>query len=385
MNSVFNLKIKNRKDKIKQNTLDYFHSKKLENINKNKKNLNEYKNTLLDLNKQYNNILKKKKINDTDIEIKLNIKDKIKEIEYNINYIQTNKEEQDYLLSVGDILFEYYEEKDVNNIQNNIDNKTNLKTFFNEKKNNCSKNILSKKGKLLEDYLDIIDEDYHKKNAYIIQQNICEKCGGSVTINYTEGISVCNICAEQISIIIDSDKPNYKEPTYESNYFAYKRINHFNEWLSQFQAKESTDIPCEIIEKILVELKKERILNVANISNNKIREILKKLKLNKFYEHIPYIINKINGKTPPNISKQLENKLRTMFREIQQPFQKHCPKYRKNFLSYSYVLHKFIQLLSIDEYLIYFPLLKSREKLYQQDRIWKNICIELGWEFINSI
>jgi len=74
-----------------------------------------------------------------------------------------------------------------------------------------------------------------------------------------------------------------------------------------------------------------------------------------------------------------------MFREIQQPFQKHCPKYRKNFLSYSYVLHKFIQLLSIDEYLIYFPLLKSREKLYQQDRIWKNICIELGWEFINSI
>ena len=62
MNSVFNLKIKNRKDKIKQNTLDYFHSKKLENINKNKKNLNEYKNTLLDLNKQYNNILKKKKL-----------------------------------------------------------------------------------------------------------------------------------------------------------------------------------------------------------------------------------------------------------------------------------------------------------------------------------
>ena len=200
-----------------------------------------------------------------------------------------------------------------------------------------------------------------------------------------EGIRICTCCGEQNNILIDSEKPNYKEPTYESNYFAYKRINHFNEWLSQFQAKESTDISSEIIEKILLELKKERILNVANISNNKIREILKKLKLNKFYEHIPYIINKINGKPPPTITKEMEEKLRFMFKEIQTPFEKHCPKNRKNFLSYSYVIHKFIQLLEIDEYLVYFPLLKSREKLYQQDKIWKNICKELNWEFINSI
>jgi hypothetical protein len=28
----------------------------------------------------------------------------------------------------------------------------------------------------------------------------------------------------------------------EVSYYAYKRINHFNEWLAQFQAKECTDI-----------------------------------------------------------------------------------------------------------------------------------------------
>ena len=74
-----------------------------------------------------------------------------------------------------------------------------------------------------------------------------------------------------------------------------------------------------------------------------------------------------------------------MFKEIQTPFEKHCPKNRKNFLSYSYVIHKFIQLLNMNEYLVYFPLLKSREKLYQQDLIWKNICNDLNWQFINSI
>ena len=155
--------------------------------------------------------------------------------------------------------------------------------------------------------------------------------------------------------------------------------------LSQFQAKETTDISNEIIESILEELKKERYYNIQDISNNKVKEVLKKLKLNKYYEHIPYIINKLNGKPPPILTPEIEEALRNMFKEIQAPFIKHCPKDRKNFLSYSYVLHKFIQLLGIDEYLVYFPLLKSREKLYQQDKIWKEICNELGGQYINSI
>ena len=387
MNTTFNLKTKQRKGKVNNNTLDYVHSKKIESINNKKKKLGDLKKKYADLNKSYNTLCKKKKPTDADVEKKININDQLIDIKNNIDYIENNHEEHEYLLNVGDILFEYYDNDDLET-NNNTKNKTtnnDLISFFNKKQTNTNDNILSKKGKLLDDYLNIIDTNYHQKNVNFVKENVCSKCNGEVIINYIEGISICVACGEQEFILIDSDKPNYKEPSYESNYFAYKRINHFNEWLSQFQAKESTDIPNDIIEKIMVELKKERIFNVANISNNKIREILKKIKLNKFYEHIPYIINKINGKPPPNISKHLEEKLRYMFKEIQNPFQKHCPKHRKNFLSYSYVIHKFIQLLGIDEYLVYFPLLKSREKLYQQDKIWKEICNELGWQYINSI
>jgi hypothetical protein len=74
-----------------------------------------------------------------------------------------------------------------------------------------------------------------------------------------------------------------------------------------------------------------------------------------------------------------------MFKEIQGPFLKHCPKNRKNFLSYSYVLFKFCQLLDKDEFLPHFSLLKSREKLHVQDQIWKKICVDVNWEFIQSI
>jgi len=115
------------------------------------------------------------------------------------------------------------------------------------------------------------------------------------------------------------------------------------------------------------------------------KKILKRLGLTQYYEHITYIISKLSGVPPPTISRETEEKIRLMFRQIQQPFEKYRPKSRTNFLSYSYVLHKFFQLLELDDFVKYFPLLKSREKLKQQDRIWKRICDDLGWDFISSV
>ena len=75
-----------------------------------------------------------------------------------------------------------------------------------------------------------------------------------------------------------------------------------------------------------------------------------------------------------------------MFKKTLVPFRKYCPpNKRKNYLSYNYVMYKFFQLLELDEYLHHFQLLKSRTKLHQQDQIWKNICNDLGWEYIPSL
>ncbi len=155
--------------------------------------------------------------------------------------------------------------------------------------------------------------------------------------------------------------------------------------MAQFQAKESTEIPDEVYEKILLEIKKERIVKLETLTTKKIRQYLKKIKMNKYYDHSAHILYHINGIQPPNMSKDLEEKLRMMFKEIQGPFMEICPKTRKNFLNYSYVLHKFVELLGLDHYKVYFPLLKDREKLHQTDMIWKKICDILQWHFIKSI
>ena len=213
----------------------------------------------------------------------------------------------------------------------------------------------------------------------------CPNCSESNLFHFSNTADVvCDSCGMVVDILI-SEELTYKEEQETSEKiinYSYKRDNHFNEWLSQFQAQEMTTIPPEVIQQRRDEVKKITIKSLSGITHARVRSLLKKLKLNKFYEHVPYISNILSGIDPPKMSMELEERLRIMFKDIQKPFNEHCPAERKNFLSYSYVLYKFCELLSEDSYLQYFPLLKSKDKLHQQDVIWKKICFSLKWEYI---
>jgi len=227
-----------------------------------------------------------------------------------------------------------------------------------------------------------IDRPRARKNA-----DTCEQCSTSNVVFIPETSEmVCDSCGVVIDKII-SEQLTYKEEQETSKIvsYSYKRENHFSEWLSQFQALETTTIPDDVIDKLRAELKKMKIKTVDEITAKVVRSLLKKLRLNKYYEHTMYITNILNGIEAPKMPHDLEERLRMMFRDIQQPFNDHCPKGRKNFLSYSYVLYKFCELLGEDQYLEYFPLLKSREKLYQQDLMWEKICGTLRWEYIPTV
>jgi|UniRef100_A0A6C0CBT2 hypothetical protein len=254
---------------------------------------------------------------------------------------------------------------------------------LNSNTNSVKENVIDKSS-LVDKYMSIINKKY-VRNVEEEDIEICKNCKNQMTCLQHDAIIICNICGYQELLLVEQNRPILKQNTKDTSHFSYKRINHFREWCNQVQGKESTDIPDEIFEKILTEIKKEKIMDTKTITYNKMRDILKRLRINKYYEHINYIINRINGIPTPQFSQELEDKLCNMFRNIQAPFLKHCPKDRKNFLSYSYVLYKFFQILGLNEYLKYFPLLKSREKLYVQDQIWKKICIELNYEIIPSL
>jgi hypothetical protein len=242
------------------------------------------------------------------------------------------------------------------------------------------------KSTLVDNYLSATDPTYIRRANLAEIPDICLCCHTPLVCLQQEGIMVCTECGYQELLLVEQNRPILRAPSAkEGSHFSYKRINHFKEWCAQIQAKESTDIPEEVFEKILAEIKKEKIIDTKRITYSKMREILKKLKMNKYFEHINYIINRINGVPTPHFSPELEEKLFTMFRQTQGPFLKHCPPNRKNYLSYSYVLAKLLQILGLHEYLGHFQLLKSREKIFAHDVLWRKITADLGWPFYSTI
>jgi hypothetical protein len=252
-----------------------------------------------------------------------------------------------------------------------------------------------KRADFFHEYLNKIDPHYvpEDEGTDNREEFFCEQCNCYRQINHTDATMVCPGCASYVDILIDSDKPNYKDPPAEISNFPYRRINHFNECLSQFQAKESTEIPQIVYDTIIMEMKKERITDMALLTREKVRRYLGKQankKFTNYYEHIPHIINRLSGIQPKTMSPKMEEELRRDFHKIQEPYAKHKPKNRKNFLNYNYVLHKLCQIRGLhdQEYISFlgcFPLLKSKEKLYQQDIVWKKICSDLDWKFIPSV
>ena len=316
----------------------------------------------------------------TEIENIMDIKDKIKDITVKIKKLKNKKKE--YFLNNSKHIFDYFENK--KNISDDITSSSKnkiLNDFFKIEKEDV---IETKNNNIFSKYLSNIDTSFLDLSLFVTSTDICQSCfKGELIPMDDEGILICNNCSKNTHYLIENEKPSYKEPPKEICFYAYKKINHFKEILSQFQGKETTQIPCEVVENLKQQIKKERI-NIDSLSYYKMKELLKKLGYNKYYEHINFIKNKLGIKSPI-ISQELEEILCNFFMEIQYPYSKHCPDYRVNFLHYYYVLYKLFELLGETQYLKEIPMLKDREKLIEQDTIWKLICEELDWEFIVTV
>jgi hypothetical protein len=359
-------------------TLDNKHSEFLNDFSKDKKErIPQLKYKKEELKQQLNA--------KTSIDEILDIKDKILLIDQEIKYLKTKQKE--YFLDNSKIIFEYFEtKKNISNtstIRSSI-NKNNIVNNFFKIDNNINNDDQINNNNLVNKYLCNIDDTFIDINSYVNQIDICKYCNyGELIPIEDEGILICNNCSRHIPYLIENEKPSYKEPPKEVCFYAYKRINHFKEILAQFQGKETTQIPDVVIENIKLQIKKERI-ELSEITNQKTKEILKKLSYNKYYEHIQFIKDKL-GIKPPVMSPELEETMCNLFMELQYPYSKFCPDDRVNFLNYYYTAYKLCELLGENQYLEFFPMLKDREKRIEQDNIWKKICRELNWEFISTI
>ena len=383
MDNVFRIKksrdtVRTKKTDTVSGTLDSIHQSVVSTIQEETSNLLDMNTRLDDIRTEIETLKSSSDLNDILKFTKLQEEEKLLN-----DRLLSEKPLEDYYLKNADIILKYYGSGE--KAQSVTCMPADANTFVKYLTQTSETSAPSKK-KLYDEYVSRMK--MNTGEGVDVKQAVtehCDRCNIAREEVSDEGILVCPSCGSEEYMLVVSDFPSFRDPPKERNNYAYKKINHLNEILNQFQAKESTIIPNEVMNEVVLEIKKRRIQNVAELTEKDMREILKKLNRSKYYEHATHIISRLNGNPPPTITPEIEEKIRTMFQEIQAPFLIYCPDDRTNFLSYSYILYKFFELLELDEYKVYFPLLKSRDRLIAHDQIWAKICDYLKWEFIRSV
>jgi hypothetical protein len=322
-------------------------------------------------------LLKEESDNDSIIEKKhkQNYNSKIFE---KIERLKSSIDETEYIYSTYDIINKYIHLE--NDIQDALNNNLTDKVY----------NLNKDKANVIDSYMKIIDPDYVSKD--IRNSNFCSLCNSDMESSDGHSVCVnCGMCSKQLHL---SEEPGFKE-LQEREYktqFTYQKETHLEDWLRRFQAKENKHIPQEIIDKVILEAHKQRITDLSLLTEIQVKKYLKKLKLNEYYDNVISIINRINKRPQFLLTQEIETKIKEMFKQIQEPFAKFKDPSRKNMLSYSYLLHHFFLILGLPEFSKYFSLLKSPDKLRQQDQTFKKIIDELSktdkntpWKFYPSI
>lgn len=210
--------------------------------------------------------------------------------------------------------------------------------------------------------------------------NACVNCGGTkFDRGNNPGHVHCyyDVCVECGAVVNNTfgmgDAERYPARLTTSN---YKRIHHWHERVSQLLLQESA-IPYGDFVQIA-----ERLLDGTHAVINKdvIRGVLRSLNMQLYIEKWLQIIQRCTGIEPPKPGSQLLEMLDQAFTELQQPFKHFKAQGRKNFLNYNYVFCRLFQKLGCTQFCMFFPLIKSRQKLRVLDEMWEGMVTSLQWE-----
>jgi len=217
-------------------------------------------------------------------------------------------------------------------------------------------------------------------------RDVCPRCDHNppLLLCAPRSILSCRECGYSVTYLDATSSSTSFDELVEFSQYSYKRVNHYCMWLTLLQGKESHRVPDEVLETVMEDLyERVGVRDVADITQKRARESLRHLRIRRAYDHVAQIASRLSGRRPVRISTEVEEKLRNMFLQMQPAFQRHAPKSRTNFLSYSYVLYRCFQILGITEMLEGITLLKGRDKLEANDAIFRKMCVDLGWPLLD--
>lgn len=373
------------------------HEEIMNNYKNKPKKLNDIDTKINVLNKEIINLKKEmslyninKKGDNNSIQKKIKeCESKIKEFYIQQDDIKTDKSFNKYMIDTFMIINKsvLLDEQEYELLENQVDESRDIEQLL--YKLNLEKNLL------IDEYNLILDPNYlvNRNNFNINDYKYCKNCNDSLHSDGGGGGLVCYNCGIVYNCTVISEELSYKEKQEMDHrtQFTYDKRTHLLEWIRRFQSKENKDISQDILDKVILEAHKSKIFDLNKLDEKRVKLYLKKLKLNEYYDNVITIINRINKRPPFVLTSEIENKIMDMFQQMQDPFDKFKGN-RKNMLSYGYILNKYFLMLDLPEFSKYFFLLKSPDKLRQQDEIFKKIVDHMAkvdkttkWVFYPSL
>lgn len=245
-------------------------------------------------------------------------------------------------------------------------------------KNSFDKNFLRGVYALIKIYNDSTVNKKIKEAVY----EICV-CSFKMDIDPTTSTLICKKCGvvKKLYGTVFEDDQFYFQEGQRTKHGTYDPSKHCRIWVERIQARETTEIPETVINKIRQCIKADQIKNINHINCNQIRKYLRYTHNSKYNEHVPLIRKLITGITPPQLTDyemQLIHiyfdKVMRIFDEIKSPGKTNCPYH-------PYFIYKIIeQIINSDSdrvrkaKILSCIHLQSRETLILNDHIFKPIC-----------
>lgn len=175
------------------------------------------------------------------------------------------------------------------------------------------------------DTIDELEKKYNNIIGIVEKPSVNNNCGCDVELVHNDFYLVCPICG-----VVNTEFYQFDQYSAFKIDKSYKRIYHLQEQLSNIQALIPVEISLDL---------KQQIITLSKNKPEKLKNTLRKLKLKKYYEKIPYITWYIWKIEPPRISYNLYKQIISLYKKIEDVYFK-LELNRQRFLLINFVIYK---------------------------------------------
>lgn len=267
-----------------------------------------------------------------------------------------------------------YDDLTISNFINTINGLTTIKKIVNSTK------------EMVINYSKIYNKEELCKNKY----DYCLNCNIKMIVKINTSELTCPTCGDITTLIgtVFEDSQFYSQEGQRFKHGSYNPMRHCKSWIESIQAKDKSNIDESVIQKIKDKIKKNRIINVNNITIDQYRKYLKELKLTSYNNNITMIRKQITGITPPQLSHDETTMLYNYFDKSIKTYNMIKSQEKRNSLFFPYFIFKCLELIINDplkkKELLNCIHLQEKNTLIDNDKYWFKICKINNFKFITT-